>query len=333
MANYSGQDAKILVKLQSAWGTYEALDDGDYMVDFSSESINFVPEYVEEDTLTGAKTSRRMDIMAVSASGDIGGVVRPGGATSMFIAAALGYEASGPVEVAGGAYEHTITPISGSNSLPIFSVLIDRKALAYDYDSMEIGQLTLEASAKDYLRYTASFVGRHENGTQTSMPSPLPAYNNKVPFMFKQGTLSIEGGGTYSDSVTSFTFTYNNNLEDLQQVMSSGIYAVKPECQKRDITISMDTLFDTDLATLRTNKYKAGATMSVELTFVSSEVITAGYYYEMTLTLPAVQITAMNPNVGGPERIKATIEGRALEGAAEACTISLIDTRSTKWTA
>lgn len=333
MAIYSGQDSKVQIIKEASWGSYEAMTANAMVVDLNSESLTWVPELVEEDVLVGAKTSRRMDIMSVSGSGDLAMIMKPSesnaGAGSLLIACALGFEDD--VADASGAYEHTFTPISGGtgSSLPSISVAIDRKAAVHAYSGCEVGQMVLEAAAKDYLRGTFTFVAKTEVVGQSLHGTPT--YNQRIPFMFKQGTLEIADVETYSDAVTSFTFTYNNNLEDPQLTMGSGIYMIKPEVQKRDITISMDTLFDTDLNTLRETYFKTGDTFKVKLTFESSEEAVSGVKYTLEITLPKVVITAANPNVGGPDRITMTIEGRALEGTEEACTITLIDNRASKY--
>jgi len=335
MAVISGQDAKVQVILEDAWGTYKEMDANAMLVDLNSESINWVPEMVEEDVLVGAKTSRRMDIVAVSGSGDLAMIMKPAdgdaGAGSLLIACALGSEPSSPVESPSDVYTHTMEPIAGGvlTSLPSISMAIDRKADTHAYCGCEVSQMVLEAAAKDYLRGTFTFVAKTEETNKEIHGTP--AYNDKIPFMFQNGSLSIAGGGTYSDAITGFTFTYSNNIEEPQQTMGSGLYMIKPEVQKRDITISMDTLFDADLNTFRETYFKTGATVAVVLTFTSTEYVSGTTPYKMTITLPKVVITSANPNVGGPDRITMTIEGRALEGALEACTIELVDGRSAKY--
>jgi hypothetical protein len=93
----------------------------------------------------------------------------------------------------------------------------------------------------------------------------------------------------------------------------------------------LESLYNPWIDAVRTSKYKGDATASIVLYFVSSEDIETDIPYQLKVELPYVQITSANPNVDGPDRITISMEGRALEGANEACTVTLTDDQSSEY--
>lgn len=442
MSIYSGQDSKLQIGKESSWGAYVTPT---LQISFNSESLSYVPEYVEEDALVGAKTSRRMDNMAVHSEGDFGMIVKPDN-IGLVVGATLGEEAASAVTPAqaevtsvktvadvatsldgtyfllnsttptsyyvwievdsstndpapGGtginveitendtaaavaaaietavdleadfsavssgneviitaaatgacvdaadydtgfdvtvveqghvigssAYDHVFTPIAGGggNSLPSLSIAIDRQVDVHAYSGGKIGSLSLNATAKDYLRSTVVLMGKTEEDDKSLAAL---SYETRAPFIFRGGQLTIDGY-TYEAEITSVTLDYSNNLEDGQWTMGSGLYMIEPEVQKRDITITLESLYNPVIDSIRASKFKAGATAAITLYFVSTEEVETDIPYQLKVELPYVQITSASPNVTGPDRITISLEGRALEGTSEACTITLTDAQS-----
>lgn len=443
MSIYSGQDSKLQIGKESTWGTYVIPTK---QISFTSESLTYVPEYVEEDALVGAKTSRRMDNMGVKAQGDFTYIVKPDN-VGLLLAATLGAEADSVVtpanaeitsvktvadvsssldatyfllddpttdyyvwiDVAAGgndpgpigtrtaidipitasataaevatavqgainaetdfsatvnaneviitdanagntpdavdvdtgfditviekghvigsaAYDHVFTPIAGggSNSLPSLSVTIDRQVDVHGYSGLKVNTLSLDATAKDYLRSTISLTGKTEENNKALEDL---AYESRAPFIFRGGQVTIDTY-TYEAEITSVAINYSNNLEDGQWTMGSGLYMIEPEVQKRMITITLESLYNPTIDAIRSSKFKGGVTASVVLYFVSSESVETDINYQLKIEMPYVQITSASPNVSGPDRITISLDGTALEGASEACTVTLTDNQA-----
>lgn len=325
MAIISGRDSKLQIGLESTWGTAIAPT---AEVPFTSESLSYLPNYIEEDALVGAKTSGRMDVSGIKVEGDVSFIVKPSDALGLILGATLGEEATATQVDTSTVYDHVFTPIaSGSaNSLPHLTVVVDRKVAVKGYTSCKVDSLSLEASVNDYLRGTISLRGYDE---ESDSLETLTGPTTKA-FQFKDGSITVDGSD-YAD-ITSISLNYSNNLENDLYTLGSGDYMSEIEPQAREITAQFETLYSSATESTRENKFKAGSTAAIVLTFESSENIEAGYPYQLVVNMPLAYITEANPQVGGPDRITQSLSVRATEDASnEAITITLRDDSDTEY--
>lgn len=331
----SGQDAVMEIGIGDTWGQTA---DPTCRLEFTSESLKYVPVYKAEDALVGGKTSGRMDIMGQKVEGDINFLGKPV-SLGYLLGAALGSEAA-VTEHAGGdtttgdtAFDHVFTPVAGGSAsdLPWFIAVVDRKVDTFGYKGLKVDTLSLDASPQDYVRCTVSVVGYDEDTADTLSGDTLSTLK---AFQFSQGSVSVGTDGSeasYAD-VTKFSFKYSNNLEKDLFTMSTGLYTAEPQPQAREITATVDVLYSTATNTTRSTYFKTGTTCSMIVTFTSTDLIDAANYYTLTIDMPRCYITEASPNVGGPERIKQTLTLRATEqGGLEPVTVTLVNARSTAY--
>lgn len=325
MSINAGRDSKLQIGLESSWGSGVTPT---AEVPFTSESLAYLPNYIEEDALIGTKTSTRMDVSGIKVQGDVSFIVKPGDYLGLLLYAVLGEEATAAQVDTSTAYDHEFTPIaSGStNSLPHIIAVVDRKVAVKGYVSCKVESFSLEASVNDYVRGSVTLRGYDE---QSDELESLTAPTTRA-FQFKDGTLTVDGAN-YAD-VTSFSFDYSNNLEDDLYTLGSGDYMSEIEPQAREITASLDTLYTSATESTREDKFKTGSTAALVLTFESSEEIESGYPYQMVIEMPLCYITEANPQIGGPDRITQSLSVKATEDASnEAVTITLRDDESSEY--
>lgn len=320
----TGNQAKLQIGQQANWSTAVSPT---FAIEFTKEALRYIPQYIESDALVGQRTTGRMDVVGVKVEGDFSMIVTPDN-IGLLLAMALGAEAS-PAAVDGSAvYDHVFTPISAvaASSLPEMTIVVDRLTAVYGYVGCKVDSMVLESRPKDYLRATFAVRGYDEASDATETLS----YSTRIPFQFTHCALTVDAA-TF-DEVTGFRLNYRNNLEDDLFVMNGSTKMIEIEPQKRDISMDIDVLFNSDTDTYRTSKFKAGATAAVIATFTSTEEVLTGKYYTLTISCPLAYITDCSPAVGGPDRLKCTLALKAAEDSTHVvCTITLRDGRSTKY--
>jgi hypothetical protein len=324
MGVISGNNATMQIGAQANWSTIVAPT---LAVEFTSESLQYLPGYMESDALTGARTTDRMDISGIKVEGGFDIIVNPDN-IGMLLSALLGSEAA-PTAISGSAvYDHVFTPISANiaSSLPKLTVTLGRIVGIKGYVGCKLDSMSLSAQTQDYLR--ASFNVRGYDEVTDTLETLSPS--SKRPFQFVDGNLTIDAAN-YSD-VTSFTFDYSNGLENDLFTLNGSTKMQEIEPQKREITFSLETLYSTATDATRTAKFVAGAKAALVLTFVSTQAILGGHFYTLTVTAPNCYITEAHPNVGGPDRIRMNMTLKAVEtGGASPVTVTLRDGRHTKY--
>lgn len=319
MAIIAGRDAKLQIGVETTWGTAVTPT---AEVAFNSEDLRLNLGYISEDALVGAKTQGQMDIGSEKVEGGFQFIAKPDDYFGIVLAAALGDETTAAQVDTSTAYDHVFVPLAGgtSSSLPKITAVIDRKTGVFQYSSCKINSLELTAQKGDYLRGTVAVIGYDEaSGSLETLTAPTTK-----AFKFSHGSITIDG--TPYDEIEGVSFSYSNNLENDLQTLGSGANMAEIEPQAREITVSLDVLDSSDLSTMRDNKFKAGSTADVVLTFESDEAIEAGYFYTLTIDMPLCYVTEDNPTVSGPERLRHSVSLTATEDASnEAVTITLRD--------
>jgi len=323
MAITAGNNATLQVGAQSNWSTAVAPT---VQIEFTREDLKYLPNYIESDALTGARTTDRMDISGIKIEGSWEQIVNPDN-IGILLSACLGAEAD-PADVDSSAvYDHLFTPISAnvSSSLPKLTTVVDRIVGVFGYIGCKIDSMSLAAQTQDYLRATFNVRGYDE---QSDALESLSA-SSKRPFQFVDGNVTIDAGD-YAD-ITSFSMNYSNNLESDLFTLNGETKMQEIEPQKRDITFNLETLYSTATNSTRTDDFKAGDTVALVATFTSTEEVLTGKYYTLTVSAPNCYITDCNPSVSGPERLRMSMSLKAVETGGESpVTITLRDGNASK---
>ncbi len=321
-----GNNAKLQIGKQTDFSTAVAQT---LALEFTKETLKLVPAYMSSDALVGRKATSRMDLAALKVAGDFEIICNPDNMGPL-LAYLFGDEAA-PAAVSGSAvYDHVFSPISAVSASSLFktTIAVDRGAAIKGFVGCKIDSMKLSVKPKDYLRATFSVIGRSEE-TDTI---DAVALSTKLPFQFIHGSVTVDAVA-YAE-ITGIDFTYKNNLEDDLFVLNGTQYMIEIEPQAREVTASLSVNYSSTTEATRAAKFAAGTACAIVLTFQSTETVLAGKYYTMTISIPTAYITAMDPNVGGPERIKMNMEVKGTETAsAQVCQITLRDGRATKWVA
>jgi len=323
MPNFSGEDTKLQIGLETTWGTAVAPTVELDMIDeeFGGEII-----VNTEPTLVGKATTGRSDVMGNKVPGGFTMLVKPDN-IGLLLACALGTEAA-PAGVGGtsSVYDHAFTLITGSAStLPFFTAVVDKKADVRGYISNKIAQMSFNLPNNDYLSAQVSTVGRQEqaDALESLSLSTLRAFNFN--------DLTVEIDDVVIDEVMSANVVINNNIEDDLFVADGSAYMIEVDRQRREVTIELEALYNDDIETLRTGKYQTATAVKVEI-ILTGETAAEGESYQLTFECPNAYFTALKPTVSGPDRMRVPLSLRAASiGSDEPITVTLRDLQSTAY--
>ena len=325
MGTITGNQAKLQIGQQTNWSTIAAATKA---VEFVSETLKYIPGYMQPDYLIGRKTAGRMDISGIKIDGDVVMIVTPDN-IGLLIGAVMGAEVA-PSAVSGSAvYDHVFTPMSAvaASSLPKLTIKVDRIEQTFGYIGAKIEEMKFSCKPQDYLRATFTVRGYDES---TGVTLENLTYSTLKPLQFKHGNVTVDGVD-YAD-VTQIDFDYKNNLQDNHYTLGSGDYMAEIEPQKREVTLQLQVEYSSATDSTRTNKFKTGDTIAVVLLFTSDDNAGAGLPYTLKFDMPLCYVTDASPNVSGPDRIMQTLNVTATEDASnQACTITVRDAQSTAY--
>jgi hypothetical protein len=324
MGIIQGSGSKLQLGLESTWGTKVTPT---VNIGYTSESMKFIPNYKQEDTLVGAKTTGRMDLFGKKVEGDINLIVHPD-TIGWLLWEHFGAE--GNATASGSAYTHAFTHVAAgaSTSLPNFTMVIDRIVSAYAFVSCKSDQMKLSAKVNDYLRATFTLRGYSEASSAIVTLTDSTTKGIK----FSHGAVTV-AGSAYAE-ITSFDLADNNNLENDLYVMNGSSYMIEIEPGERQTTGQMEVLYSSTTEGTRSAYFVTGTPCSVVVTFTSDEMAGGTDAYKLTITMPNCYITDASPNVGGPERLKQSLSFTAAYlSSTEAITVTVQDARSTKYSA
>lgn len=326
MAIVSGQGTSVQIGKESTWGTKATPT---VALNFTSEDFRLIVDKAADDALIGATTDREMDIVKESVDWSLAVNAKPDN-VGMLISAALGAEASPAAETgSSGVYKHVITPvgIGASVSLPSLTAVVNRIIATKAYTGLKVNTLRISAKSGDYVRMELSGKGKAEDAGSSVASLKVPALKN---FRFVGAKFTFDG--TDFGDVLSCDIEHVNNLDDGEQTSGSGLYGSETQPQKRETTVTLETFFNSASNTVRDNKYKVDSTATFVAKYESPSEATIGTPYSMEISIPLLVVTECHPVVAGPEKMKVTIAGRALESDTEkAISITLIDKSNTKF--
>lgn len=319
----TGNKAKLQIGKETTFAA-EATPTVEYA--FLSEGIKENREKKSEGVLISSKGEPQNITTKISVEGSFGVLARPDD-IGHIIGGALGAEAT--VKTIGtSGYEHTFTAIATgeTDSLPSYTIVIDRIADIFQYIGCKIESFKLSGAAGDFIKVDVNIVGQAEEvGAETASLTK----STLKPFLFSGGSLTF---GSTEVEITSVDLEYKNGLKNDIQTNITGLYVYEPQPSERQISINCEMLFDDTSLEQYASYYKTDTTFALELEFVSSEEIETGLAYSMKITIPAVQIVGTDFNVKGKDTLKHIFEIKAVDnGTNELITIVLINKKNTKY--
>jgi len=327
MGNITGQGAVIQFASKADWNITP--ETPTLQVEFTSEGLKLNKNYIDSDALLGNITTNRMDPAGQSCDGPWSMIVHPNN-IGLLLSAAFGSESSADgVGATSTIYAHSFScvPCGSAYSLPILTAVVDRVQSCVAYPAVKIDSLSINAKVNDYVRADFSSRGIGEvAGTKASL-----SYSTLRPFQFIDLAVSVDG--TPLADVTDLKLTINNGLEtDLYCAGASAEYMKEIEPQAREITGTIEMLYQDEADTIRESNFKVGTALSAVFTFTSTELAGEGEYYVLRITLPTCYITDAPVNVGGKDRIRIPLSFKAVQATGtEPITIVLVDKQATKY--
>lgn len=317
MAFNKGAGATCAIGKESAWGTAVA---DTLLLNFASETLGVNPKKVEEESLLASKAKAALDLMALSASGDVVLILKPENA-GFIMKAALG--GTDTVTNPSGQYLHTIPAQSATGSIPSYTIFVNRKQAIKKYSGSKVASLKLSAKVGDYVRATVSWKCKDE-AAGTIATSAVPS---KKAYKMIGATLTVGG---VAMEITSVDLGIDNQLDDGLQTNVSGLYITEPVHGQRVITISWEMPDCAASQTLRDTNFLAETVVaSIVLHLESPEIITGAYKYRMDITLNNVAITEAKVNVSGKDIITMSCAGEATAvGSTEPISAAIYDNAS-----
>lgn len=324
MAGNFGNDVILQYAKESVYGTLPTMTN---QLKISAEGFKYTPSKKEEGLLTGAKIAGRTVTLAKKTEGSIATLARPDD-IGFFLLGSFGTEDQTPNKVSGSTavYDHTFTLVdnTGSDTLPSFSVTVDRVETVKAYPGCKINTLSFSAGSEDFLKLDVGFVGREEvSGTKASGLSPSAL----IPFKFSNATVTVDSKTLEAVNVK---FDLLNNLDALQTTLS-GQYFRESDPGTREIKCDFEVLYDDDTDDIREDFFLTDDECAVTIKFESDQEAEAGYKYKLLFTLPVCQLIDASPNVSGVDRIKQTLSLKAVDSSSEPCTCVLTNLRATAY--
>ena len=289
-------------------------------LNISSESFNDVLNKTEEGLLTGGIGGGVYETMEASTEGDISTLAKP---TSIgyVLKYVMGVEEVTQDTDNTSLYHHVFTPIGNAEEdyLPSITVTIDRKASAKAYLGVIFNTLNLSASAGDRVRLTVGTLGKMvESGSVDT--SLTDTGDSEKSFKFYQGKFELDDGNVAK--VTSVTFDYNNNCENVQ-TNDSGKYHEQPKPKKREATIEVTALYSAELEKTRGEYWLEDKTGKAELYFTDSN------NNILKIEFPKCQVTTMDQaNADSEDNMDATMTLTAIDNTEAFVKITLTNTRA-----
>lgn len=228
----------------------------------------------------------------------------------------------------GAAYDHDFTPADDAVDLGSFTLEVGKAIKQMRYAGCRVNSLTLSAAKGSILKVTFNVLGKSEDDT---VSAASPTYSTKLAYVFDLGQVKIDGGAVAY--VKSFDLTIDNMINADGYMLDGSNARGSLEKQGLAVTGTM-TLEYTATSYAQRTAYMSNAAKQLTLIFTSSEQIEAGYYYTLTVDMPAVKYIDEGDDVGGRDAIPLTIGWAAKKPAASSIVkATLRDAQTTKWSA
>jgi hypothetical protein len=340
----TAQTGYIAIGVQTAKGT-PATVDGSIALLTTSSNVSGQAELLDfEDEIGGGRDAESTAAVmgGFTVSGELEGLFRPTAIGYLLMAA--GFTPAAPVAEAGatGAYTHTFTPSNTAVYLTILGRWGSTDAVRQFSDCL-VDEFSISLDANGKATWTASIVGAVE---EFGVAGVTPTFETSPVANYEGSAVTFDELGTYRWE--SIEFSVANNLSDDEFVIGSRTLD-DVTFGAREVTLggtvkvgnntpSVTALYRAAVYGSKTATEPGNAdpyhTSSV-LTFGSRKFVgtSAAKRFGLTATMPDVVLGGFPLESSGAERLSASIEGRALKGAAPVVTIDLVNAKATAYAA
>lgn len=314
--NTSGITTRLQLGVETTFGTAITPTLG---LEYTSESLVTNKNYIESAALTGARGRHGMTPSNESVSGDFSFEMNPKNISLILYLAYGDYTAEGADLTYTGTYTHSFAPASGDSSLPSFTTIIDRKVDQFTYPGCKVNSLSVEASPDGYLMGTVSLTGLKE--VLTGVAQEL-SYSDQDPFTWKDFTLKVGTEGSTPNTVlsdaTSFSYTFDNGLEDPLYVADGTAFSKEYDYQQATSDMTVDVLYTDAINAYRESNFKTGVPVSISASWDSGVAVEdGGPNYTLSITMLHAIVSEATFNVSGPERIRGSLNIQGVEKSGD----------------
>nr|SAP16256.1 Phage tail fibers [Nonomuraea gerenzanensis] len=312
-------------------------------VEFNSESLAWVPSFVEPAGLRVGRKFKRASRLVQSRKTVEGGFEMewPTKGAGLLVAHALGSSAV-PVQIAATtAYAQIHTPgglVGKGLTIQVGRPEPSGTVRAHTYTGCKIKSWEFKLANDGTLTLTLEIDGWDESTATALATATFPA--GTQVFNFQQGVLklggtpstasgemTVAGGTAVSTVVTEISIKGENPLAtERYGIGQSGVKKEQLENDFPTLTGSLSAEFN------RTELYdllKNNTTTALEFTMTGS-LIASGNFYLISFILPAVKIKAAAPSVEGPDIVQMTTEWEGYDDETNApIQIKIVSTDTT----
>jgi hypothetical protein len=278
-------------------------------IKFSSFSLDFTPQKNQESVLTGNIGQSRFDTLGVKAEGSISTLARPDD-LGFFL-----YHLLGNQELTDGDV-FKFTP--HRNSLPSFTIKIDKGAGVYTYPGSIINSMSFKCEPEDYLNIDLDIKSWDEQ-FQVGNLTPIQPSTQRA-FKFHQG--KVYANGVELADINSIGLTHNNSVENTIQTTSTGLHYKRPSPNTRIITCDLGCLYSAESEAFRQQYFKSDTIFNLKLDFQTDEG-QADDLHRLTIEIPSVQISSCSVPISDGNSIKQSMSMTAIDQGGDIITFYL----------
>lgn len=317
-----GSGSICQINPETTWGTASSTTTNVALVNMTSESINTTINKGDEGNLLATQVATNRDTLSVDVAGDVSSVLRPGFA-GLLIGTAFGKESSTAADLSAGT--HKLVLAQPGDSLPSLTVYVDRGKTAAgsttnvsQYKGMTISSLTLDAAPNDYVKCTASFMGKDVSSTNALIAPALKTFTQNS---YKCTDASFKYGTTAANTTicaSNVSIKLDNKLEEAPRTYCTKLYKGRPMPATREVTVSFEMPYNMAAQAIETAYYdpsnEDGVTINnLTLDFNNGHKTGGVYDYTVKIEMPVVAITGCNHSIGGAGAVTAKFDGIVLQ--------------------
>ncbi|MBO9451445.1 hypothetical protein J7426_14320 [Tropicibacter sp. R16_0] len=300
MSNARGDEAKLLVRTQAAFGAAEAAGAGKFLhLPFYNYNVNPSAEVNEDEAIYGdAFPGDSVD--GLRALG--GSMVVPIGLNSIgwHLQALLGAPVT--TEVQSGEYQHVFSA-TGQPTIPLLThgITHSRRDIHFVQDSLAYAGMDINARKNsERVRATFNLIGREEETANATLDSTPIVYATDPKPVGYVGTAEIDGVGVAG--LTGVNMSLTKGIEADQETMSGQATASSIDQGMWGLTGSLDARFrDRDLY----DKANSGEA------FALKQVWSLGAKYSLEILKPNVRLERTGLPIDGRGIISSSYSFRA----------------------
>ena len=312
-----GLDAQWMLKEESTWGTYVAVDRA---FEFQTEAME---NAIERSEFTAIKATNRVIQTGrwvagkVGAGGEIASAVYNKGQGILW-KHALGNIATTTPTNGVLTRDHTATPanlLGKGLSIQIGKPFYDSATLKpFSYLGCKVGSWSMACAVGDFASLNFTFVAKNEDTAQT-LGTYTPPTGLKV-LSWSSGAFTIAG---LTVPITEFSIAGNNQLDEDNYQMFSTSRLEPQETQLREYTGSVTARFDSTNGMTLYNRFVNGTEAALVIT-LQGDLIEGSLYYSTILTAN-VRFDGETPKVGDPGEMRLPLAFKVVDTGSSSLSI------------